>query len=137
MEPQPSRLTARLSTSTRTALVVREATICKWQRVGDCVTEVERLLGSRRGTTRWIPLGGDTGFDCNRRGWASPDRINPNPGVGLTQMRVDTGIHTGRMTYTEAADLFSEIVDFLPGKCSNTSLPQSDAKKASCSSAAA
>lgn len=51
------------------------------------------------------------------------------------RVRIDTGIHTNRMSYTEAADLFSEIVDFLPGKCSDTTLTQSDAKKASCSSA--
>ncbi len=51
------------------------------------------------------------------------------------RVRIDTGIHTNRMSYTEAADLFSEIVDFLSGKCSDTTLPQSDAKKASCSSA--
>jgi uncharacterized protein (DUF885 family) len=33
------------------------------------------------------------------------------------RVRVDTGIHTGRMTYDEATSLFSEIVDFLPGSC--------------------
>ena len=36
------------------------------------------------------------------------------------RVRVDTGIHTNRMSYAEAVDLFSEIVDFLPGKCSDT-----------------
>jgi uncharacterized protein (DUF885 family) len=39
------------------------------------------------------------------------------------------------MSYAEAVDLFSEIVDFLPGKCSDTTVAQSAAKKASCSSA--
>jgi len=51
------------------------------------------------------------------------------------RVRIDTGIHTGRMTYADAVDLFSEIVDFLPGKCSDTTTTQSDAKKASCGSA--
>lgn len=49
------------------------------------------------------------------------------------RVRVDTGIHTGRMTYNDAVDLFSEIVDFLPGKCGDASKP--DAKRASCESA--
>ena len=49
------------------------------------------------------------------------------------RVRIDTGIHTNRMTYAEAVDLFSEIVDFLPGKCSDAS-PKSEAKQASCDS---
>ncbi|MCA1635768.1 MAG: DUF885 domain-containing protein [Acidobacteria bacterium] len=48
------------------------------------------------------------------------------------RVRVDTGIHTGRMSYDEAAELFSQIVDFLPGKCSDAS--KSEAKRASCES---
>lgn len=48
------------------------------------------------------------------------------------RVRIDTGIHTNRMTYAEAVDLFSEIVDFLPGKCSDAS--KSPAKQASCDS---
>jgi uncharacterized protein (DUF885 family) len=48
------------------------------------------------------------------------------------RVRVDTGIHTGRMTYDEAADLFSETVDFLPGKCGDAA--KSEAKRASCES---
>jgi uncharacterized protein (DUF885 family) len=51
------------------------------------------------------------------------------------RVRIDTGIHTNRMTYTDAVDLFSEIVDFLPGKCSDTAAPKSEAKQASCGSA--
>jgi hypothetical protein len=30
------------------------------------------------------------------------------------RVRIDTGIHTNRMSYADAVDLFSEIVDFLP-----------------------
>ena len=51
------------------------------------------------------------------------------------RVRIDTGIHTKRMSYADAVDLFSEIVDFLPGKCSDTTSVKSDAKKASCESA--
>jgi uncharacterized protein (DUF885 family) len=49
------------------------------------------------------------------------------------RVRIDTGIHTGRMTYDEAVELFSEVVDFQPGKCSDPS--KSDAKRASCDGA--
>jgi uncharacterized protein (DUF885 family) len=51
------------------------------------------------------------------------------------RVRIDTGIHTNRMTYAEAVDLFSEVVDFLPGKCNDTTAAKSDAKQASCGSA--
>lgn len=51
------------------------------------------------------------------------------------RVRIDTGIHTNRITYADAVDLFSEIVDFLPGKCSDTTAPKSEAKQASCGSA--
>ena len=50
------------------------------------------------------------------------------------RVRIDTGIHTNRMTYAEAVDLFSEIVDFLPGKCSDMAAVKSEAKQASCGS---
>jgi uncharacterized protein (DUF885 family) len=49
------------------------------------------------------------------------------------RVRVDTGIHTNRMTFDDAADLFSEVVDFQPGKCADPA--KSDAKRASCDSA--
>jgi uncharacterized protein (DUF885 family) len=49
------------------------------------------------------------------------------------RVRIDTGIHTGRMRYDEAVDLFSQIVDFLPGACGASG--KSDAKRASCESA--
>ena len=45
---------------------------------------------------------------------------------------VDTGIHTGRLSYDDAVDLFSQTVDFLPGKCSGKI---DDVKRASCRSA--
>ena len=48
------------------------------------------------------------------------------------RVRIDTGIHTGKMTYDEAVDLFSEVVDFQPGKCSDAS--KTEAKRASCDS---
>jgi uncharacterized protein (DUF885 family) len=49
------------------------------------------------------------------------------------RVRIDTGIHTGRMTYDEATELFSEVVDFQPGKCSDPA--KSDSKRASCDTA--
>ena len=49
------------------------------------------------------------------------------------RVRVDTGIHTGRMTFDEAAELFSEVVDFQPGKCGDAA--KSDSKRASCDGA--
>jgi uncharacterized protein (DUF885 family) len=51
------------------------------------------------------------------------------------RVRIDTGLHTGRMTYDEAVNLFSEVVDFQPGKCSDASL--SESKRASCQGAEA
>jgi uncharacterized protein (DUF885 family) len=51
------------------------------------------------------------------------------------RVRIDTGIHTGRMRYDEAVDLYSEVVDFLPGSCRGAAAPKDDAKRASCASA--
>jgi uncharacterized protein (DUF885 family) len=51
------------------------------------------------------------------------------------RVRIDTGIHTGRMTYDEAVDLFSQIVDFQPGSCSASNTAQTPAKRASCKTA--
>lgn len=48
------------------------------------------------------------------------------------RVRIDTGLHTGRMSYDDAVTLFSEVVDFLPGSCgAGTKTP---AKRASCES---
>lgn len=51
------------------------------------------------------------------------------------RVRVDTGIHTGRMSYDDAVDLFSQVVDFLPGGCRDTTATAKDDKRASCRSA--
>jgi uncharacterized protein (DUF885 family) len=51
------------------------------------------------------------------------------------RVRIDTGLHTNRMTYDEAVNLFSEITDFLPGSCTDASANQSAAKRASCKAA--
>jgi uncharacterized protein (DUF885 family) len=50
------------------------------------------------------------------------------------RVRIDTGIHTGRMTYDAAVTLFSEGKDFLPGSC-NAGTPKSETKRASCDEA--
>jgi uncharacterized protein (DUF885 family) len=49
------------------------------------------------------------------------------------RVRIDTGIHTGRITYDDATTMFSEVVDFLPGSCKAAKLP--DVKRASCDAA--
>jgi uncharacterized protein (DUF885 family) len=51
------------------------------------------------------------------------------------RVRIDTGIHTGRMSYDQAVDLFSQVVDFLPGSCSDATATAKDDKRASCKSA--
>lgn len=51
------------------------------------------------------------------------------------RVRIDTGIHTGRMQFEEAVTLFSEIVDFQPGSCQDAKLLKADAKRASCDEA--
>src|ERR1041384_6539503 len=51
------------------------------------------------------------------------------------RVRVDTGIHTGRMSYDDAVTLFSEVVNFLPGSCGDAAAKANDAKRASCESA--
>ncbi|MFY9610629.1 MAG: DUF885 domain-containing protein [Blastocatellia bacterium] len=51
------------------------------------------------------------------------------------RVRIDTGIHTGRMSFEEAVDLFSQVVDFLPGSCRDTAATSKDDKRASCKSA--
>ncbi|HVF68679.1 MAG TPA: DUF885 domain-containing protein [Pyrinomonadaceae bacterium] len=49
------------------------------------------------------------------------------------RVRIDTGLHTGRLSFDEAVDLFSQVVNFLPGKCTDANL--SEAKAASCTGA--
>ncbi len=53
------------------------------------------------------------------------------------RVRVDTGLHTGRMSYDDAVDLFSQVVDFFPGSCADASATANDDKRASCKSAEA
>ena len=51
------------------------------------------------------------------------------------RVRIDTGIHTGRMSYDDAVDLFSQVVDFQPGSCRDATATAKPAKRASCDSA--
>jgi uncharacterized protein (DUF885 family) len=53
------------------------------------------------------------------------------------RVRIDTGIHTGRLQFDDAVTLFSEVVDFQPGSCSDAKALKNAAKKASCVSALA
>lgn len=51
------------------------------------------------------------------------------------RVRIDTGIHTGRMSFEDAVTLYSEIVDFIPGSCHDPKALANGAKRASCESA--
>jgi uncharacterized protein (DUF885 family) len=53
------------------------------------------------------------------------------------RVRIDTGIHTGRMAFEDAVTLFSEVVDFLPGSCQDATALKLEAKQASCKAARA
>ncbi|HVY82707.1 MAG TPA: DUF885 domain-containing protein [Steroidobacteraceae bacterium] len=53
------------------------------------------------------------------------------------RVRLDTGLHTGKLGFDEAVTLFSETVDFLPGSCSDAKALKRPAKAASCKSARA
>ena len=53
------------------------------------------------------------------------------------RVRIDTGIHTGKLGFDDAVTLFSEVVDFMPGSCSDAKGLKQAAKRASCSSAQA
>jgi uncharacterized protein (DUF885 family) len=53
------------------------------------------------------------------------------------RVRIDTGLHTGKLGFDDAVTLFSEVVDFLPGSCSDAKVLKQPAKKASCASAGA
>ena len=51
------------------------------------------------------------------------------------RVRIDTGIHTGRMEFEAAVTQFSEVVDFLPGSCGDARALRNPDKRASCDSA--
>ena len=53
------------------------------------------------------------------------------------RVRIDTGIHTGRMRFDESVTLYSQMVDFLPGSCQDAASSRSDSKQASCNAARA
>ena len=53
------------------------------------------------------------------------------------RVRVDIGLHTGKLTFDDAVDLFSQIVDFEPGKCTDSSATSKPSKRASCTAAEA
>jgi uncharacterized protein (DUF885 family) len=48
------------------------------------------------------------------------------------QVRIDTGIHTGRLKFNEAVDLYSETIDFLPGSCQDSGVLKVQSKQVSC-----
>ncbi|MBM4195712.1 MAG: DUF885 domain-containing protein [Gammaproteobacteria bacterium] len=49
------------------------------------------------------------------------------------RVRLDTGLHTGRIGFDEAIDLYSTVVDFEPGSCHDPAvLAASESKRTSC-----
>jgi uncharacterized protein (DUF885 family) len=50
------------------------------------------------------------------------------------RVRIDTGLHTGRLSYNDAVTLFSETRNFLPGSC-DPGTKMNDTKRASCADA--
>jgi uncharacterized protein (DUF885 family) len=51
------------------------------------------------------------------------------------RVRIDTGLHTGKVQFNEAVTLFSETVDFLPGSCDDPKALARPDKRVSCDSA--
>jgi uncharacterized protein (DUF885 family) len=48
------------------------------------------------------------------------------------RVRLDTGLHTGRLSFEDAVTSYSEVVDFLPGSCRGADSQRTAAKRASC-----
>jgi uncharacterized protein (DUF885 family) len=53
------------------------------------------------------------------------------------RVRIDTGIHTGRLRFDDAVTVLSEAVDFLPGSCQDPAALKPDVKQVSCGAARA
>lgn len=51
------------------------------------------------------------------------------------RVRLDPGLHTGRISFDDAVSQYSEIIDFLPGSCHDQKALADPAKRASCQSA--
>jgi uncharacterized protein (DUF885 family) len=51
------------------------------------------------------------------------------------RVRLDPGLHTGRVSFEDAVTQFSELIDFLPGSCHDPKALADPAKRASCASA--
>ncbi len=51
------------------------------------------------------------------------------------RVRIDTGLHTGRLSFEDAVTLYSEMVDFQPGSCLHPDAIRAPAKRASCDQA--
>jgi uncharacterized protein (DUF885 family) len=51
------------------------------------------------------------------------------------RVRIDTGMHTGRLSFEDAVALFSEVVDFMPGSCRDARSLADAQKRTSCQSA--
>jgi uncharacterized protein (DUF885 family) len=71
-------------------------------------------------------------------GFYSPEeRLYQLQGQLYRDLRVliDTGIHTGRLSFEDAVTLYSEVVDFLPGSCREPKAQADAQKRTSCQNA--
>jgi uncharacterized protein (DUF885 family) len=71
--------------------------------------------------------------------YSAEERLYQLKGLLLrdVRVRVDTGLHTGKLSFDDAVTLFSGTVDFMPGSCSDAKALKQAAKRASCKSARA
>jgi uncharacterized protein (DUF885 family) len=72
------------------------------------------------------------------RGFYSPEEhLYELQGEMLRNLRVrlDTGLHTGRLSIEDAVTLYSENMDFIPGSCHDPKLLSDAGKRASCQTA--
>lgn len=51
------------------------------------------------------------------------------------RVRLDIGLHTRRMSYEQAVNMYSEVVNFLPGSCSDPRYLVTEQRRASCKEA--
>jgi len=69
--------------------------------------------------------------------YSDAERMFQLQGLLLRELRVrlDVGLHTRRMNYKQAVNMYSELENFLPGSCSDPKYLVTDARIASCAEA--
>jgi uncharacterized protein (DUF885 family) len=109
-----------------------------------------RIMAENRAVisaVRWLTLASDAGWAL----YAQALMAEPRPGAPhgfyspeerlyqlrtqldrAVRVRIDTGLHTGRLSFEDAVTLMSEVVDFMPGSCHDVRLLAQADKRASC-----